>query len=105
LTTAVVGVGAVGPVFAAALQETSRTETALCVRSRHRAAVQGPDGLLTALTAPMLTSPAEVRGPADWVPPRVGGPQRGGAAARRPARHPDAGERCDRAAARRVRTL
>jgi 2-dehydropantoate 2-reductase len=64
---AVVGVGSVGSVFAAALQETGRAATVLCVRSRRDAAVQGPDGRVTALTAPMLTSPAEVRGPAAWV--------------------------------------
>ena len=64
---AVVGVGSVGSVFAAALQETGRAATVLCVRSRRDAAVQGPDGRVTALTAPVLISPAEVRGPADWV--------------------------------------
>jgi 2-dehydropantoate 2-reductase len=64
---AVVGVGSVGSVFAAALQETGRAATVLCVRSRRDAAVQGPDGRVTALTAPALISPAEVRGPPDWV--------------------------------------
>jgi len=64
---AVVGVGSVGSVFAAALQETGRAATVLCVRSRRDAAVQGPDGRVTALTGPMLTSPAQVRGHVGWV--------------------------------------
>lgn len=66
-TAAVLGVGAVGSVFAAALQETGRVTTTLCVRSPREAAVQGLDGRRTALTAPMITSPADLGGPVDWV--------------------------------------
>ena len=77
---AVVGVGSVGSVFAAALQESGQAATVLCARSRRDVAVQGLDGRVTALTAPMLTSPAEVRGPAGWVLLAVKAHQTAGAA-------------------------
>jgi 2-dehydropantoate 2-reductase len=64
---AIVGVGAVGAVFAAALQETARSPAVLCVHRRRSLAVEDPVGRVTDLTAPMVASPAEVRGPADWV--------------------------------------
>jgi 2-dehydropantoate 2-reductase len=66
-SAAVVGVGAVGSVFAAALQETGRVATVLCVRETRDRAVQGLDGRVTSLTAPMVTSPAEAGGPVEWV--------------------------------------
>ena len=65
---AVVGVGAIGSVFAVALQETGRTPAVLCVRPGwRRAAVAGPDGQVTKLTAPLVTCPADAGGPADWI--------------------------------------
>ena len=39
----------------------------LCVRTLRSLAVEDPVGRVTDLTAPMVASPAEVRGPADWV--------------------------------------
>jgi 2-dehydropantoate 2-reductase len=77
---AVVGVGAVGAVFAAALQEARRAPV-LCVRVRRSLAVEDPAGRMTELTAPMVASPAEVRGPADWVLLAVKAHQTAGAAA------------------------
>lgn len=79
-TAAVVGVGAVGSVFAAALQETGRVPTVLCVRERRSLAVAGTNARVTALTAPMVTCPAEVGGPADWVLLAVKAHQTAGAA-------------------------
>lgn len=65
---AVVGLGAIGSLFAAALQETGRTPAVLCVRgARPGAAVEGPDGQVTTLAAPMVTCPEKAGGPADWV--------------------------------------
>src|SRR3984885_6217012 len=78
---AIVGVGAVGAVFAAALQETSHRPAVLCVRTRRSLAVEDPAGRGTDLTAPMVASPAEVRGPADWVLLAVKAHQTTGAAA------------------------
>jgi 2-dehydropantoate 2-reductase len=79
-SAAVVGVGAVGSVFAAALQETGRVATVLCVRNARDRAVQGLDGRVTSLTAPMVTSPAEVGGPVAWVLLAVKAHQTAGAA-------------------------
>ena len=77
---AIVGVGAVGAVFAAALQEAGHPPTVLCVRTRRSLAVEDPAGRVTDLTAPMVASPAEVRGPADWVLLAVKAHQTAGAA-------------------------
>jgi len=66
-TAAVVGVGAVGSVFAAALQDTGRVDAVLCVRSPREAAVRGVDGQVTTLTSAMVTSARDACGPVDWV--------------------------------------
>jgi 2-dehydropantoate 2-reductase len=79
-SAAVVGVGAVGSVFAAALRETGRVATVLCVREARDRAVQGLDGRVTPLTAPMVTSPAEAGGPVEWVLLAVKAHQTAGAA-------------------------
>jgi len=77
---AIVGVGAVGAVFAAALQESGHPPTVLCVRTRRSLAVEDPAGRVTDLTVPMVASPAEVRGHADWVLLAVKAHQTAGAA-------------------------
>jgi 2-dehydropantoate 2-reductase len=76
---AVVGVGAVGAVFAAALQDAGHPAV-LCVRTRRSLAVEDPAGRVTGLTAPMVTSPAGVGGPAGWVLLAVKAHQTAGAA-------------------------
>jgi len=65
---AVVGVGAVGSVFAAALQDAGAAGMILCARPGHApVTVENPDGRRTAVTAPMITDPAAAGGAADWV--------------------------------------
>jgi 2-dehydropantoate 2-reductase len=78
---AIVGVGAVGAVFAAALQDTGRTPVVLCVRTRRSLAVEDPAGRVISINAPMVTSPAEVGGPVGWVLLAVKAHQTAGAAA------------------------
>lgn len=77
---AIVGVGAVGSVFAAALQETGRAPAVLCVRTRRSLAVEDPAGPVTGLTAPTVTSPGEIGGPIEWVLLAVKAHQTAGAA-------------------------
>ncbi len=65
---AVVGVGAIGSVFAAALQDSGRAELVLCVRpGRGAVTVEGPDGDRTTLAAGIVTRPEDAGGQADWV--------------------------------------
>jgi 2-dehydropantoate 2-reductase len=65
---AIVGPGAIGSLFAAALQDAGRPAAVLCGRTRRPAgAVQGPDGQVTALAAPLVTSYPEAGERADWI--------------------------------------
>ena len=66
---AVVGPGAVGTVFAAALQSTERHEIILCSRPAavHPMIVEREDGYLEELQAVTMTSPESLAGPGDWV--------------------------------------
>ena len=93
-TAAVVGVGAIGSVFAAALQDAGR-DAVLCTRSPSPSpspsasaspsaspsrAVEGTDGRVTVLNAPAVTSADEIQGPVDWVLLAVKAHQTAGAA-------------------------
>jgi 2-dehydropantoate 2-reductase len=65
---AVVGVGAIGSVFAAAVQESGRAALTLCVRpGRGPVTVESPDGGRTTLAAGMISRPQDAGGPADWI--------------------------------------
>ena len=65
---AVVGPGAIGGVFAAAVQETGSGDLVLCARRPLReVVVDRDDGDPVVVSAPVLTDPAAVDGPADWV--------------------------------------
>lgn len=81
---AVVGVGAIGSVHAAALQNAGAGGLILCARPGHApVTVEHPDGRRTRVTAPMVTSPAAAEpaeGPADWVLLAVKSHQTAGAA-------------------------
>jgi 2-dehydropantoate 2-reductase len=79
---AVVGPGAIGSVAALAAQQTGRHSVTLCARRDPGAlrVVDDVSGGVTELTAPILTSPAEVAGPAEWVLLAVKAHQTDGAA-------------------------
>lgn len=79
---AVVGPGAIGSVAALAAQQTGRHSVTLCARRDPGAlrVVDDVSGGVTDLEAPILTSPAEVTGPADWVLLAVKAHQTDGAA-------------------------
>ncbi|WP_194894265.1 2-dehydropantoate 2-reductase [Catenulispora pinisilvae] len=66
---AVVGPGAIGSVAALAAQQTGRHSVTLCAR-RDPGALRVVDDVtstVTELEAPILTSPDQVAGPAEWV--------------------------------------
>jgi 2-dehydropantoate 2-reductase len=79
---AVVGPGAIGSVAALAAQQTGRHSVTLCARRDLGAlrVVDDVSGNATDLEAPVLTSPAEVAGPAEWVLLAVKAHQTDGAA-------------------------
>src|SRR2546423_163398 len=79
---AVVGPGAIGSVAALAAQQTGRHAVRLCARRDPGAlrVVDDVSGVATDLDAPVLTSPAEVTGPAEWVLLAVKAHQTDGAA-------------------------
>ena len=79
---AVVGPGAIGSVAALAAQQTGRHSVTLCARRDPGAlrVVDDVSGGVTDLEAPILTSPADVTGPADWVLLAVKAHQTDGAA-------------------------
>jgi 2-dehydropantoate 2-reductase len=79
---AVVGPGAIGSVAALAAQQTGRHTVTLCARRDPGAlrVVDDVSGAVTDLQAPILTSPADVTGPADWVLLAVKAQQTDGAA-------------------------
>lgn len=65
---AVVGPGAIGGVFAAAVQETGYGDLVLCARRPQPELVVDRDGRDPVIVkAPVLTDPEAVDGPADWV--------------------------------------
>jgi 2-dehydropantoate 2-reductase len=65
---AVVGVGAIGAVAAAAVQSAGVHELLLCARRPlDEVVVDLPDGSAVEVDAPLLTDAARVDGPADWV--------------------------------------
>jgi len=79
---AVVGPGAIGSVAALAAEQTGRHAVTLCARRDPGAlrVVDDVSGTATDLRAPILTSPADVEGPADWVLLAVKAHQTNGAA-------------------------
>jgi 2-dehydropantoate 2-reductase len=78
---AVVGVGAIGAVAAAAVQSAGGHELLLCARRPlDRVVVELPDGSAVTVPGPLLTDPARLDGPADWVLLAVKAHQTGGAA-------------------------
>jgi 2-dehydropantoate 2-reductase len=78
---AVVGVGAIGATVGAAVQAAGGHELRLCARRRvNEVAVERPDGTEVIIDAPLLTDPAAVDGPADWVLLAVKAHQTDGAA-------------------------
>jgi 2-dehydropantoate 2-reductase len=65
---AVVGVGAIGAVAAAAAQSAGGHELLLCARrALDEVVVELPDGSAVTVQGPLLTDPAALDGPADWV--------------------------------------
>jgi 2-dehydropantoate 2-reductase len=78
---AVVGVGAIGAVAAAAVQSAGGHELLLCARRPlDRVVVELPDGSGVTVPGPLLTDPARLDGPADWVLLAVKAHQTAGAA-------------------------
>lgn len=77
---AVVGAGAIGATAAAAVQETGRHDLAVCVRTPLERLVVERDGAQVEIAAPILTGPAQARGPVDWVLLAVKAHQTAGAA-------------------------
>ncbi|WP_304940863.1 2-dehydropantoate 2-reductase [Pseudonocardia sp. DSM 110487] len=76
------GVGAVGAVTAAALEEAGRHEVLLCVRRpRPAPTVRWEEGGRHRLRAPLLTDPAQAGGPVDLVVLAVKAHQTAGASA------------------------
>ena len=65
---AVVGPGAIGATFAAAVQATGNADLVLCARrALGQVTVSRDDGAAVPLTAPVITDPALVPWPANWV--------------------------------------
>jgi 2-dehydropantoate 2-reductase len=65
---AVIGPGAVGSVFAVVIQQAGHKEMVLCARRRlDRIAVDRDGHDPVFVDAPVLTDPAMVEGPADWI--------------------------------------
>ena len=65
---AVVGVGAIGAAIAAAVDRAGGQQLVLCARrALDEVVVELPDGSAVAVDAPVVTDPAGVDGPADWV--------------------------------------
>jgi 2-dehydropantoate 2-reductase len=78
---AVVGVGSIGATVAAAVQDAGDHELRLCARrALDRVVVERPDGTEAVIDAPLLTDPAAVDGPADWIVLAVKAHQTAGAA-------------------------
>jgi 2-dehydropantoate 2-reductase len=78
---AVVGVGAIGAAAAAAVQCAGGHELLLCARrALDRVVVESPDGSAVTVSGPLLTDPARVDRPADWVLLAVKAHQTAGAA-------------------------
>jgi 2-dehydropantoate 2-reductase len=79
---AVVGVGAIGAVVAAAVQSAGGHELLLCARRPlDEVVVELPDGSAVTVQGPLLTDPAALGGPAAWVLLAVKAHQTRGAAA------------------------
>lgn len=67
-SVAVVGVGAIGAIVAAAVREAGGHELLLCVRrSLPSMVVERPDGTEIAVDAPVVVDPDAASGPVDWV--------------------------------------
>lgn len=65
---AVIGPGAIGAVFAAAVQQAGHKDMVLCARSPvGRITVDRDEHAPVLVDAPILTEPAMVEGPADWI--------------------------------------
>jgi 2-dehydropantoate 2-reductase len=65
---AVVGVGSIGSVFAAALEETGRQDVLLCVRRRAAGyVVVAPTGNRRELRGRLVTDPQSIDAPVDWL--------------------------------------
>jgi 2-dehydropantoate 2-reductase len=77
---AVVGTGAIGATFAAALERAGHDELVLCARRRAPVTVEREGEPPQALTAPIVTHPEEAGGRADWVLLAVKAHQTAGAA-------------------------
>lgn len=78
---AVVGMGAIGAVAAAAVQSAGGHELLLCARRPlDGVVVELPDGSAVTVPGPLLTDPARLDGPADWVLLAVKAHQTAGAA-------------------------
>jgi 2-dehydropantoate 2-reductase len=78
---AIVGPGAIGATFAAAVQQAGGHDLALCARTPRKPPVVEVDGFGTvALDAAVLTDPGELGGPVDWVLLAVKSHQTAGAA-------------------------
>jgi 2-dehydropantoate 2-reductase len=78
---AVVGVGAIGAVVAAAVRSAGGHELLLCARRPlERVVVELPDGSEVDLPGPLLTDPGAIDAPADWVLLAVKAHQTDGAA-------------------------
>ncbi|HET8953708.1 MAG TPA: 2-dehydropantoate 2-reductase [Solirubrobacteraceae bacterium] len=77
---AVVGTGAIGATFAAALERAGHTGLVLCARTPRELTVERDGEPPQALTAPTVTNPEEAGGRADWVLLAVKAHQTAGAA-------------------------
>jgi 2-dehydropantoate 2-reductase len=78
---AVVGVGAIGAAMAAAVDRAGGQQLVLCARRPlDEVVVELPDGSPVAVDAPVVTDPAGLDGPADWVLLAVKAHQTAGAA-------------------------
>jgi 2-dehydropantoate 2-reductase len=78
---AVVGIGAIGAVMAAAVHSAGGQELVLCARRElDGVVVELPDGSEVAVDAPVVTDPASAGGPVDWLLLAVKAHQTGSAA-------------------------
>ena len=78
---AVVGVGAIGAAIAAAVDRAGDRQLVLCARRPlDEVVVELPDGSVVTVDAPVVTDPAVLDGPADWVLLAVKAHQTAGAA-------------------------
>ena len=79
-SVAVVGAGAIGLSFAAALEESGKHELLLCARRPLPRAAVERDGSVTELRARVTTDPAQLAGPVEWLLLAVKAHQTAGAA-------------------------